>query len=89
MINAQAVNLDILDVCLSKHVDDLDLSEFQVIALAPSEWPLNMISPFLCRSYGRVLHAEREGKIVKNISAWQNLEVRGSLLLQVHVSHVW
>ncbi|KAF8958169.1 hypothetical protein BDZ97DRAFT_1842909 [Flammula alnicola] len=60
LLNAQAVNLDILDV----------------ISLVPSNWPINMMTSFLSRSFRRTLHSQQEGKIIKNISAGQNLEVK-------------
>lgn len=54
---------------------DMTPIAWQVIALTPSDWSLNMITPFLSRSFRRIVHSEKEGKIVKNISAAQNLEV--------------
>ncbi|KAJ3492453.1 hypothetical protein NLJ89_g11233 [Agrocybe chaxingu] len=60
LLNAQAVNLDVLDV----------------ISLVPSSWPVNMMTSFLSQSFRRTLHAQHEGKIIKNISAGQNLEVK-------------
>ncbi|KAF8878476.1 hypothetical protein CPB84DRAFT_1817502 [Gymnopilus junonius] len=60
LLNAQAVNLDILDV----------------ISLVPANWPVNLMTSFLARSFRRTLHIQHEGKIVKNISAGQNLEVK-------------
>ncbi|KAF9479756.1 hypothetical protein BDN70DRAFT_906111 [Pholiota conissans] len=60
LLNAQAMNLDVLDV----------------ISTVPASWPVNMMSSFLSRSFRRTLHAQQEGKIVKNISAGQNLEVK-------------
>ena len=78
LINAQATNLDILDVRTplfgTSRMDMIPIA-WQVIALTPSDWSLNMITPFLSRSFRRILHSEKEGKIVKNISAAQNLEV--------------
>ncbi|PPQ88786.1 hypothetical protein CVT25_010472 [Psilocybe cyanescens] len=60
LLNAQAMNLDVLDV----------------ISMVPSNWPVSMMSSFLSRSFRRTLHIQQEGKIVKNISAGQNLEVK-------------
>ncbi|KAG5651341.1 hypothetical protein H0H81_009029 [Sphagnurus paluster] len=60
LINSQAMNLDVLDV----------------IPLVPPNWPLHLMSSFLARTFRRTLHARHEGKIVKNISAGQNLEVK-------------
>ncbi|KAF8155687.1 hypothetical protein B0H34DRAFT_714373 [Crassisporium funariophilum] len=60
LLNAQAINLDVLDV----------------ISLVPSNWPINTMTSFLSRSFRRTLHARQEGKIIKNISAGQNLEVK-------------
>ncbi|GLB39648.1 putative vacuolar sorting protein 39 domain 2 [Lyophyllum shimeji] len=60
LVNSQAMNLDVLDV----------------IPLVPPDWPLNLMSSFLARSFRRTLHARHEGKIVKTISAGQNLEVK-------------
>ncbi|KAF9530289.1 hypothetical protein CPB83DRAFT_868731 [Crepidotus variabilis] len=60
LVNAQAVNLDVLDV----------------MSLVPSNWPLSMMTSFLSQSFRRTLHTEHEGKILKNISAGQNLEVK-------------
>ncbi|KDR79882.1 hypothetical protein GALMADRAFT_61975 [Galerina marginata CBS 339.88] len=60
LLNAQAMNLDVLDV----------------ISLVPSKWPVNMMTSFLSRSFRRTLHIQQEGKIIKNISAGQNLEVK-------------
>ncbi|KAF4618694.1 hypothetical protein D9613_009798 [Agrocybe pediades] len=60
LLNAQAMNLDVLDV----------------ISLVPSDWPVNMMTSFLSRSFRRTLHTQYEGKIVKNISAGQNLAVK-------------
>ncbi|KAF5384226.1 hypothetical protein D9615_003441 [Tricholomella constricta] len=60
LINSQAMNLDVLDV----------------IPLVPPNWPVNLMSSFLARSFRRTLHARHEAKIVKTISAGQNLEVK-------------
>lgn len=65
LLNAQSVNLDVADV-----VTDV-----------PSEWPLGTMSSFLVRAFRRTTHAAYEGKIVKAISAGQNLEVRYFSLL--------
>jgi len=45
-----------------------------------------MITPFLSHSLRRLLHAEQEGKILKNISAGQNLEVDLFFLLFIYVA---
>ncbi|TFK38259.1 hypothetical protein BDQ12DRAFT_735823 [Crucibulum laeve] len=60
LLNAQAVNLDVIDV----------------IELVPEKWPLRAMTSFLERSFRRTLHTKQEGKIVKHISAGQNLEVK-------------
>ncbi|RDB17168.1 Transforming growth factor-beta receptor-associated protein 1 [Hypsizygus marmoreus] len=60
LINSQAMNLDVLDV----------------ISLVPPNWPLHLMSSFLARSFRRTLHDRHEGKIVKTLSAGQNLEVK-------------
>ncbi|KAG6833263.1 hypothetical protein H0H87_009438 [Tephrocybe sp. NHM501043] len=60
LINSQAKNLDVLDV----------------VPIIPQDWPLNLMSSFLARSFRRTLHARHEGKIIKTISAGQNLEVK-------------
>ncbi|KAF8064149.1 hypothetical protein FPV67DRAFT_1503662 [Lyophyllum atratum] len=60
LISSQAMNLDVLDV----------------IPLVPPNWPVDLVSSFLARSFRRTLHARHEGKIVKTISAGQNLEVK-------------
>lgn len=79
LVNAQAANLDILDVSNLSLLNVKRASDFrQVIALTPSDWPLNMVAPFLSRSYRIILHSEKEGKIVKNISAAQNMEVKSN-----------
>ncbi|KAG8884781.1 hypothetical protein FRB97_003302 [Tulasnella sp. 331] len=59
LLNAQAVNLDVLDVLES----------------VPPAWSLSVISSFLSRSLRRTLHAQHEGQIIKAIAAGQNLEV--------------
>ncbi|GBE88874.1 predicted protein [Sparassis crispa] len=56
-LNAQAMNLDVLDV----------------LSLIPPEWPLRVLSTFLTRSFRRTLHARHEAQIVKAISAGENL----------------
>ncbi|KAG6861142.1 hypothetical protein C0995_003410 [Termitomyces sp. Mi166 len=60
LINSQARNLDVLDV----------------IPVVPPDWPLNLVSSFLARSFRRTIHARHEGMIVKAISSGQNLEVK-------------
>lgn len=59
LINSQAINVDTLDV----------------ISTIPPEWPLRIVDSFLARSFRRIVHRKLEGRIVKNISAGQNLEV--------------
>ncbi|KAG9037771.1 hypothetical protein FRB95_004057 [Tulasnella sp. JGI-2019a] len=59
LLNAQAVNLDVLNVLES----------------VPTTWSLNVISTFLTRSLRRTLHAQHEGQIIKAIASGQNLEV--------------
>jgi len=65
LLNSQAMNLDVVDV----------------IPLVPPDWPLNVVSSFLARSFRRTLHARHEGQIVKAISSGQNLEVADSTWL--------
>ncbi|KAJ7219323.1 hypothetical protein GGX14DRAFT_591509 [Mycena pura] len=60
LMNSQAMNLDVLDV----------------IPMVPAEWPLRLMSSFMARSFRRTVHARQEGRIVKAISAGQNLDVR-------------
>ncbi|KAG6865541.1 hypothetical protein C0991_001734 [Blastosporella zonata] len=60
LINSQAKNLDVLDV----------------LPIVPQDWPISLMTSFLARSFRRTLHAQHEGKIVKTMSAGQNLEVR-------------
>ncbi|TRM63448.1 hypothetical protein BD626DRAFT_272035 [Schizophyllum amplum] len=60
LLNAQGVNLEVVDV----------------VSLVPPAWPLKTLSTFLTRSFRRTLHARHEGKLVKAISAGQNLEVK-------------
>jgi len=57
LLNAQAVNLDVIDVLQS----------------VPPTWSLNVISTFLSRSLRRTLHAQHEGQIIKALAAGQNL----------------
>ncbi|KAG6916344.1 hypothetical protein DXG01_007235 [Tephrocybe rancida] len=68
LINSQAMNLDVLDV---------RINNFEwVIPIVPPEWPVNLMTSFLTRSLRRTLHEQHEGKIVKTISAGQNLEIK-------------
>ncbi|KAJ7452354.1 hypothetical protein B0H11DRAFT_2073067 [Mycena galericulata] len=60
LVNSQAMNLDVLDV----------------IPMVPAQWPLKVMSSFLARSFRRTIHARQEGRIVKAISAGQNLDVK-------------
>ncbi|KAF8878713.1 hypothetical protein BD779DRAFT_1676706 [Infundibulicybe gibba] len=60
LLNSQAMNLD----------------DLEIVSVLPDRWPLNVTSSFLTRSFRRALHARHEGKIVKTISAGQNLETK-------------
>ncbi|KAJ7774542.1 hypothetical protein DFH07DRAFT_952255 [Mycena maculata] len=60
LVNSQAMNLDVVDV----------------IPMVPAQWPLKVMSSFLARSFRRTVHARQEGRIVKAISAGQNLDVK-------------
>ncbi|KAJ7449862.1 hypothetical protein FB451DRAFT_1530211, partial [Mycena latifolia] len=60
LVNSQAMNLDVIDV----------------IPIVPPKWPLKVMSSFLARSFRRTVHARQEGRIVKALSAGQNLEVK-------------
>ncbi|KAF7294878.1 hypothetical protein MIND_01025700 [Mycena indigotica] len=60
LLNSQAKNLDVLDV----------------MPLVPPKWPLTAVSSFLTRSLRRTVHARQEGRIVRALSAGQNLEVK-------------
>ncbi|KAJ6547615.1 hypothetical protein B0H19DRAFT_1075416 [Mycena capillaripes] len=60
LVNSQAMNLDVIDV----------------IPTLPAKWPLKVMSSFLARSFRRTVHARQEGRIVKAISAGQNLDVK-------------
>jgi len=60
LVNSQAMNLDVVDV----------------IPMVPPQWPLKVMSSFLARSFRRTVHARQEGRIVKAISAGQNLDVK-------------
>ncbi|KAJ6630857.1 hypothetical protein B0H10DRAFT_1983437 [Mycena sp. CBHHK59/15] len=60
LVNSQAMNLDVIDV----------------IPMVPPKWPLKVMSSFLARSFRRTVHARQEGRIVKAISAGQNLDVK-------------
>ncbi|KAF8655350.1 hypothetical protein AX16_003085 [Volvariella volvacea WC 439] len=68
LLNAQAVNLDILDV----------------IDLVPSQWPLEVMTSFLARSFRRLLHSKHEGLILKNLSTGQNLLVKEQTWHPIH-----
>ncbi|KAI8974864.1 hypothetical protein BD414DRAFT_176887 [Trametes punicea] len=59
LLNAQAMNLDVIDV----------------ISMISSEWPLRILSTFITRSLRRTLHAHHEGQIIKAISQGQNLAI--------------
>lgn len=52
------------------------LMAYKVLALVPSEWPLDVVSSFFQRSLRRQLHDRASWQILKAISAGQNLEVR-------------
>ncbi|KAF8690330.1 hypothetical protein AX14_003009 [Amanita brunnescens Koide BX004] len=60
LLNAQAVHLDSEDV----------------LSIVPLDWPVQVLSLFLSRSFRRLLHLQHEGRIVKSISAGQNLKVK-------------
>ncbi|KAF9261696.1 hypothetical protein L218DRAFT_930596 [Marasmius fiardii PR-910] len=60
LLNAQAVNLDIADV----------------LSIVPAEWPLQLMSSFLARSFRGRLHCRHEGQILKAIASGQNLDVK-------------
>ncbi|KAJ7285781.1 hypothetical protein C8J57DRAFT_1285778 [Mycena rebaudengoi] len=60
LLNAQAMNLDVVDV----------------LPMVPPKWPLKVMSSFLARSFRRTVHARQEGRIVKAISVGQNLDVK-------------
>ncbi|KAF7323021.1 hypothetical protein HMN09_00081900 [Mycena chlorophos] len=62
LLNAQAKNLDVLDA----------------MPLVPPKWPLTTVSSFLARSLRRTVHAQHEGRIVRALSAGQNLDIRES-----------
>lgn len=59
LLNAQAVNLEVEDV----------------LRTVPGEWPLQVLSSFLARSFRRTLHARHEGMLVKAVAASENLAV--------------
>ncbi|KAG8960758.1 hypothetical protein FRC00_014207 [Tulasnella sp. 408] len=59
MLNAQAINLDVVDVLDS----------------VPSTWSLNVMSSFVSRSLRRTLHDHQEGLLIKAIASAQNLDV--------------
>lgn len=59
LINAQAMNLEVMEV----------------LSLVPRDWPLSLLSNFLGRSFRRTLHSRHEGQIVKAVSASENLAV--------------
>ncbi|KAJ6596948.1 hypothetical protein DFH09DRAFT_106793 [Mycena vulgaris] len=65
LVNSQAMNLDVIDV----------------IPIVPAKWPLKVMSSFLARSFRRTVHARQEGRIVKALSAGQNLEVKDNTWL--------
>ncbi|PSR76572.1 hypothetical protein PHLCEN_2v8330 [Hermanssonia centrifuga] len=77
LVNAQAMNLDVVEVSFlySWALSALNKHLVQVIDLIPSEWPVQLLSSFVSRSLRRTLHARHEGQIVKAISASQNLAV--------------
>ncbi|KAG8903936.1 hypothetical protein FRC01_008933 [Tulasnella sp. 417] len=59
LLNAQAINLDVVDVLDS----------------VPSTWSLNVMSSFVSRSLRRTLHDRQEGLLIKAIASAQNLDV--------------
>jgi len=64
LLNAQAMNLDVLDV----------------LSAVPPAWSLNVISSFLERSFRRSLHERHEGLIIRAIASSQNLDVNDTAL---------
>ena len=78
LLNSQSMNLDILDVSATLTTNLMTLISpliFKVIPLVPPDWPINVMSSFLARSFRHTLHARHEGQIVKAISSGQNLQV--------------
>ncbi|KAG9050608.1 hypothetical protein FS837_004133 [Tulasnella sp. UAMH 9824] len=59
LLNAQAINLDVVDVLDS----------------VPPTWSLNVMSSFVSRSLRRTLHDHEEGLLIKAIASAQNLDV--------------
>ncbi|KAG8944702.1 hypothetical protein FRC04_001601 [Tulasnella sp. 424] len=59
LLNAQAVNLDVVDVLDS----------------VPPTWSLSVMSSFVSRSLRRTLHEHQEGLLFKGIASAQNLDV--------------
>ncbi|KAG9013429.1 hypothetical protein FRB90_006050 [Tulasnella sp. 427] len=59
LLNAQAINLDVVDVLDS----------------VPSTWSLNVMSSFVSRSLRRTLHDHQEGLLIKAIASAQNLDI--------------
>jgi hypothetical protein len=64
LLNAQAVHLDVL----------------RVLEIMPDDWPLDVVSSFLQRSLRRQLHEQASWRILKSISAGQNLEISEAYL---------
>ncbi|KAI0090078.1 hypothetical protein BDY19DRAFT_887852 [Irpex rosettiformis] len=62
LLNAQAMNLDVLDV----------------ISDVPPTWPLHVLSSFLSRSFRRTLHSHHESQLIKALAASENLAVADS-----------
>ncbi|KAJ7063354.1 hypothetical protein C8F01DRAFT_984930 [Mycena amicta] len=60
LVNSQAKNLDVIDV----------------MPMVPPKWPLAAISSFLTRSLRRTVDARHQGRIVRAMSAGQNLDVK-------------
>jgi hypothetical protein len=48
----------------------------QIVSIVPQTWPVASLSSFLGRSLRRNVHASFEGKILKAITAGQNLQVK-------------
>lgn len=75
LVNSQAMNLDVVDVQFVIRASGNRLTCLQVIPMVPAKWPLKVMSSFLARSFRRTVHARQEGRIVKALSAGQNLDV--------------
>ncbi|PFH45293.1 hypothetical protein AMATHDRAFT_82908 [Amanita thiersii Skay4041] len=74
----------------AKMLDSLGvmLDVVDVIHQVPPTWPLHLTSPFLARSFRRSVHLQLEGRIVKELSAAQNLEVKDVSFYQLGEEYV-